>query len=69
MDQENGNTQHIEKYKQTDSTLEGRDRLFMTLDSWNQDGNYAGRFDDFGPVMEEEAPPTLNGKPVDQESE
>ncbi|WP_438447744.1 hypothetical protein [Gorillibacterium sp. sgz5001074] len=50
--------------RQMDPAAEGRDKHFMTLDSWNQDGNYQARHDEFGPEMEQEAPPTLNGKPL-----
>ncbi|HJV46129.1 MAG TPA: hypothetical protein VJ824_10445 [Bacillota bacterium] len=52
-------------YKQTDSLHQGRKQYFMTVDSWIQDGNPSGREDDFGPVMESEAPPTLNGKKME----
>lgn len=58
-------TTALAKYRQTDTLNQGRDRYFMTIDSWIQDGNPSGREDDFGPVMESEAPPTLNGKPME----
>ena len=55
---------NVEKLQQTDVTDEGRTDNFMTIDSWNQDGNFYGQFDDFGPVLHQEAPPTLNGDPL-----
>jgi hypothetical protein len=48
-----------------DASDEGRKQRFMTLDSWNQDGNYFARFDDFGPELEQEEPPTMNGRPME----
>lgn len=47
-----------------DVVHQGRDQHFMTLDSWNRDGNYQARYDEFGPEMEQEEPPTLNGEPL-----
>jgi hypothetical protein len=58
-------TNEMDKLRSKDSDDQGRKDKFMTLDSWNQDGNYQGRFDEFGPEMEQEAPPTLNGKPIE----
>lgn len=55
----------LEQAKAKDSTDGERSDTFMTLDSWNQDGNPAAADDEFGPVMEQEAPPTLNGKLVE----
>jgi hypothetical protein len=54
---------NTERYQQTDSTDEGRKEHFMTVDQWILDGNPTGETEDFGPEMEQEAPPTLNGKP------
>ncbi len=48
-----------------DAADEGRSDAFMTKDAWNQDGNPAAIVDDFGPEMEQEAPPTHNGKPME----
>ena len=56
---------NLDKYRKTDSLHEGRDRYFMTVDSWIQDGNPSGVMEDFAPHLEEEAPPTLNGMPLE----
>lgn len=37
----------------------------MTVDSWIQDGNPNGAEEEFAPLMVEEAPPTLNGEPLE----
>jgi hypothetical protein len=55
----------LERAKAKDSTDEGRSEFFMTKDAWNQDGNPAAIVDEFGPELEREAPPTLNGKPAE----
>lgn len=65
MDNVNNHLENLEKYRRTDSINQGRDRKFMTIDSWIQDGNFSGRYDDFGPEMEQEEPPTLNGVPLE----
>lgn len=57
---------NLEKYRMTDSIHQGRDRYFMTIDSWIQDGNPTGAEDEFAPQMTAEAPPTLNGKPLEE---
>lgn len=62
---DNGGTAAPEAGAAADSSNEGRKQAFMTIDSWNQDGNYYARFDEFGPELEQESPPTLNGKPMD----
>ena len=54
----------LERAQAQDSTDEGRSGAFMTLDAWNQDGNPTAIEDEFGPEMNQEAPPTLNGKPI-----
>ena len=59
------NQERLEEYRKTDSIHQGRDKYFMTVDSWIQDGNPSGQFDDFGPVLEQEDPPTLNGEPTE----
>lgn len=59
----NGNGRY-EQARAKDSTDGGRSGAFMTKDAWNQDGNPAAVVDEFGPEMEQEAPPTLNGKPI-----
>lgn len=56
----------LEPYRETDSTDQGREKHFMTIDSWIQDGNFSGRYDELGPEMEQEEPPTLNGEPLEQ---
>jgi len=56
---------NLESYQETDATDQGWKDQFMTIDSWNQDGNYYAQFDDFGPEMQPEGPPTHNGKPMD----
>jgi hypothetical protein len=63
--EQESNWETLEKYRLTDSIYQGRVDDFMTLDSWMQDGNFAARFDNFGPEMEQEAPPTLNGMPLE----
>ncbi|WP_199616246.1 hypothetical protein [Paenibacillus alkalitolerans] len=65
MENNENNLENLEKYRKTDSIYEGRDRKFMTLDAWNQDGNPGSVDDAFGPVMEQEDPPTLNGQPLE----
>lgn len=55
----------LERARAKDSTDGGRSRAFMTKDAWNQDGNPAAEADEFGPEMKQEAPPTLNGKPLE----
>jgi len=54
----------LEQAQAKDSTDEGRTRAFMTNDAWNQDGNPTAAVDEFGPDVQQEAPPTLNGKPT-----
>lgn len=54
----------LKQAKGKDSTDGGRNRAFMTVDAWNQDGNPAAAADEFGPELKQEAPPTLNGKPL-----
>jgi len=54
----------LEQAQAKDSTDQGRSGAFMTNDAWNQDGNPNAIVDEFGPEMEQEAPPTLNGKPI-----
>ncbi|MEC0329408.1 hypothetical protein P4H42_07185 [Paenibacillus macerans] len=54
----------LEQAKAKDSTDGGRTKAFMTKDAWNQDGNPAAAVDEFGPEMEQEAPPTHNGRPM-----
>lgn len=56
---------NLEKYRRKDSIHQGRDRYVMTVDSWIQDGNPNGAEEDFAPLMVEEAPPTLNGEPLE----
>ncbi|MGG6311839.1 hypothetical protein [Paenibacillus macerans] len=56
--------ERLEQARAKDSTDEGRRGAFMTKDAWNQDGNPAGAADQFGPEMNQEAPPTLNGRPL-----
>jgi|GEM_PF-2308198 len=60
----NNDEENLDKYRSMDSIHEGRDRYFMTVDSWIQDGNPSGITEEFAPLMEEEAPPTLNGLPL-----
>ncbi|HZG74414.1 MAG TPA: hypothetical protein VEZ72_01035 [Paenibacillus sp.] len=57
--------ERLAQAKAKDSTDEGRSEFFMTKDAWNQDGNPAAIVDEFGPELEREAPPTLNGKPAE----
>lgn len=65
MDDQNEKAkERLEQARAKDSTDEGRKGAFMTKDAWNQDGNPAAAEDEFGPEMEQEPPPTLNGKPL-----
>lgn len=66
-EKEQENRNRLEEYQKTDSVNQGRDHYFMTVDSWIQDGNFSGRYDDFGPVLEQEEPPTVNGNPIEEE--
>ncbi|MFD2613271.1 hypothetical protein [Paenibacillus gansuensis] len=63
MNQQQDPKKQLELAQAKDSTDEGRNGAMMTKDSWNQDGNPAAAHDPFGPEMNQEAPPTVNGKP------
>ncbi|TLS50758.1 hypothetical protein FE782_18850 [Paenibacillus antri] len=54
----------LKQARAKDSTDGARTDAFMTLDAWNQDGNPTAIVDEFGPELQQEAPPTLNGKPT-----
>lgn len=56
--------QNLEKYRAMDTDSQGRKQYEMLIDSWNQDGAYSARFDEFGPVADMDEPPTLNGKQI-----
>ena len=56
--------ERLEEAQAKDSADEGRKHAFMTEDAWNLDGNPAAIEDEFGPDMQQEAPPTHNGKPM-----
>ncbi|HZG58248.1 hypothetical protein [Paenibacillus sp.] len=56
--------ERLERARAKDSADEGRRGAFMTEDAWNLDGNPAAADDEFGPELKQEAPPTLNGKPI-----
>lgn len=65
MNEDLTSQENLEKYRATDLTNQGRDKNFMTIDSWIQDGNPSGNYDNFGPEMVQEDPPTLNGQPME----
>jgi hypothetical protein len=64
MNENEKREKQLEQARAKDSTDEGRSGAFMMLDAWNQDGNPGAVDDEFGPKMEQEEPPTLNGKPT-----
>ncbi|WP_309122566.1 hypothetical protein [Paenibacillus sp.] len=64
MDENEKAKRQLAQAQAKDSTDGARTDAFMTMDAWNQDGNPTAIVDDFGPEMNQEAPPTLNGKPT-----